>query len=1263
MLVPDQSHIDRIREALWTHSGGGASLMIGSGFSRSATKTRPHGEDPPIWRDIAKAIADKLYPQDDSDGEQDELTEPRATEGLLSLAQEYETAFGRSDFHHLLQELVRDDDFMPGDTHTRLLKLPWRDVFTTNWDTLLERTRASVANQAYSVVRNMDEIPLAKRPRIVKLHGSFPSHFPLIFTEEDYRTYPTRFAPFVNTVQQAMMETVLCLIGFSGDDPNFLHWSGWVRDNLGPAAPRIYLAGWLGLSSHRRRMLEERNVVPIDLARHPKAAQWPKHLRHRYSTDWLLHTLERGRPYDVTEWPSPPPQPQSSIPDYLQPVHTVVSDAPKAEPFELTAMDSPERLKELLDIWAHNRAIYPGWLVAPASTRTSLSLQMDESEPRILDAVQDLNPVDQIKAVRELVWRREILLCPMSPKLVSAAERVLELVDCQSLTINGAHDMTIEWTAVREAWQTIALALVTTARHAFARDLFDKRLEALSSFSAYDSNVHHHIHHERCLWAVYSGDYDELVRLLDEWQTKDCDPAWMVRKAAMLVEVDQIDKATELTNQALSTIRSNLDNGRSLTAPSREGWALWLAQALEIGSHGRTTEHPLDISSFSRRWRELAVVKCDARSEERAVAAELEGTSQKKDGRPFDLGVTQGQKYSFSNEEYTRWVAARRAIRLSEVGGLPPSGVGFYRASDILKLAADELAATEPELATRLILRTLDYDKDPLLERVLSRSRVAVLAADTAQVLAESCDRVIEYALPRMHRPGKYKRAVFWIERLRVAMEVLSRLVLRLEPGLVETTFIKALGYYRNDLVAGDPWLTEPVGNLLRRSWEALPEDRRISRLPDLLSAPMVGLDDFTAFDSRYLDPGELVQDELVRHSRTPVNEGHWHDVFSLLTRGLRAGGEARKRASLRLAPLVLAARLTETDSSQVAQALWSEEYAAPDGLPRDTSLFDWAFLLFPEPTPGLAEQRFRDKWLAASQVGQENAPNLHDILQQVGSALAGLKVHRQPLALSQDERSYLIDIVEQWSTTPVPIVPNRVFPIDERGFREATRHAISGLRTVISEIQLPEFIGEKLYKKVQQLIESEFPAFALITGLVQAIPSRFDELVLLMRTGLASENQALAEGAAIGLHHWLTASNGVAAQIPSPPVDLVREIGVVIATRSKGSLGQALRTATWVSDEGTTAQKEALRELVLQGLGYLAEELRYDREHAQDDDLDVPFLRWRSAQLAQSLAKQGGKDAPAVSQWLRIIEEDPLPEVRYVKISALVQRPDGDDQ
>ena len=103
-----------------------------------------------------------------------------------------------------------------------------------------------------------------------------------------------------------------------------------------------------------------------------------------------------------------------------------------------------------------------------------------------------------------------------------------------------------------------------------------------------------------------------------------------------------------------------------------------------------------------------------------------------------------------------------------------------------------------------------------------------------------------------------------------------------------------------------------------------------------------------------------------------------------------------------------------------------------------------------------------------------------------------------------------------------------------------------------------------------------------------------------------------------------------------------------MIATRRKKALGQALEIAKWVFDEGNDAQKEAIRDLALQGLGYLVEELRYDREYDQDDD--VPFLRWACAHLALAMAECGLGDDPAVARWSENIENDPLPEVRYAR-------------
>ena len=1234
MPVPDQSHINRVRDALWQRSGGGASVMVGSGFSRNALKARPDANDPPTWREVAKAVYDKLYLQD---GDRDAIAEASQTSDFLKLAQEYEVAFGRGELHSFIRSLIRDDDFKPGDLHTRLLRLPWRDVFTTNWDTLLERARTAVAGRAYSVVRNMDEIPQANRPRIVKLHGSLPAHFPLIFTEEDYRTYPRQFAPLVNTAQQAMMETVFCLIGFSSDDPNFLEWSGWVRDNLGKSAPKIYLAGWLNLLPHRRRMLEDRNIVPIDLALHPKASEWPEPLRHQYATEWILHTLERGVPYDVTLWPSlPSAQEHGALPTHLEPVEIVKSDTPQEEPIQLPSSSS-DSVRQLLGVWAHNRKIYPGWLAVPSSEQQLLSQSTNAWEPMILQVLPDLAPIDRLNAIRELVWRKEILLEPIL-QLESEAEKTLKPIDCHRRTIDGVVDLTIEWAAVREAWRTVALALVTTARFRFDEDAFEKRIAALSPFRNDHPDVAQRIHHERCLWAVYSMDFEALGDLLKDWQTENCDPVWMMRKAAILSEMDQKDDAIELLNHALSAIRESPGDERSLAGPSREGWALLQTQAFEREFSGQVKKQ-IDAPLAFTRWRELASLKCDASTEKHWYAEAIKDSDKKNEKLPFDLGHRQEDTIHISNAEYDRQIAAYRAIRLSEVAGLPP--IVNHFASDILKLAAGKLSMTDPEIAARLVLRVLNYDQDPLLTQVLSRTRVAAMPVNSVRRLTQVCNSAIEHALPHAGGP---KRTIFWTERLSVVLEALSRLVLRAEPEMAETVFDKALEYYRNNHVAQHKWLAKPVQHILERSWKTLPKDRQSARVLDFLNAPIVGMDGFTASSARYPDPGWLLQDEFPLPARTSDNENRWREITSLLVRGLNAGGEARKRASARIVKIALKGLLSDNETSQVAQALWSQDHTAPDDLPGGTALYGWVFLFLPEPEPGLAEQRFRRKWLDIDNSPQRNGADLDELLSQVGHAISELKDSQYSLTLSDREQEYLACLIGQWAEAP-PVRQAPFFFNNER--IKWTRRAIFYLRSILLKVSIPEATATKLYEKVQALKGSDTPRLRLIAGIARALPDHFDEIALLVRMELTSDDSTSAKDAAWGLHSWLVESDSTPELCP-PPDDLIREIGVIIATRRKVILGQALQTAKWVFAEGSEAQREIIGQLAIQGLGYLAEELRYDREH--DLDFDVPLLRRGCAHLALAMAEQGFGDDPAVARWLEIYKEDPLPEVRYAK-------------
>ena len=61
--IPDQSHLNKVRDALWSRPSAGASVMIGSGFSRNADKPRSEVDDLPLWSDVAAAIASGPYPR------------------------------------------------------------------------------------------------------------------------------------------------------------------------------------------------------------------------------------------------------------------------------------------------------------------------------------------------------------------------------------------------------------------------------------------------------------------------------------------------------------------------------------------------------------------------------------------------------------------------------------------------------------------------------------------------------------------------------------------------------------------------------------------------------------------------------------------------------------------------------------------------------------------------------------------------------------------------------------------------------------------------------------------------------------------------------------------------------------------------------------------------------------------------------------------------------------------------------------------------
>lgn len=265
------NYLEQIKERLWSGDEyGNVGLMVGAGFSRNAETRSVNAQPFPSWKELANIMYKELYPSINAN-----YSEQLHSRDPLRVASGYRVTFGRSALNRLLQKIIPDNDYFPGKLHEMLLKLPWADIFTTNYDTLLERTLPFVHNRKYEVIRKVGRIHNSRKPRIVKLHGTFPDITPFTITEEDYRLYPKEFAAFVNMVQQSLMENIFCLIGFSAEDPNFLKWMGWIRDNLGSEAPQIYLIGILDMPEPEKKLFEERGIFPIDLGPVFPKEDWP----------------------------------------------------------------------------------------------------------------------------------------------------------------------------------------------------------------------------------------------------------------------------------------------------------------------------------------------------------------------------------------------------------------------------------------------------------------------------------------------------------------------------------------------------------------------------------------------------------------------------------------------------------------------------------------------------------------------------------------------------------------------------------------------------------------------------------------------------------------------------------------------------------------------------------------------------------------------------------------------------------------------------
>ena len=584
--------LSEIRRNLHDSRGSRATIMIGSGFSRNAVPLQSSRRSMPTWQDLIFEMVKRLYSESERESV---LGKSSATSSALRLAQEFETAFGRPALIELVRETIQDDAFVPGKLHRQLLELPWSDVFTTNYDCLLEKASRHTRRQRYEVVRNMMDIPVAMRPRIVKLHGTLPDLENLVLTENDFRSYPRCRAPFVNLVQTSLAENSFCLFGFSGDDPNFLNWTGWVRDELGERAPFIYFFTYskFGLRAFQRQLLESRRIIPVNLHELYPGARDIADAHRR-----LLKTLrERIGP---------------SVPSWNSGRRYAVSRIDKSVAQEpLFPGDDVKSWKKAIRIWRRHREEFQGWVVLPQRSlerlAENLSFWIGRANAKL---VEKWSVVDRVMLVRELAWRAATASTPLYDGFVYNIIDPL-LQDLHSKDSQKSREAELKmWEISRyefdEAVRYIHLQVLRHAREigddSRFNDFITKCRVKCKSLTESEED-HQFINYQIALRELGRLDHIAALDVLRNWRTHSASPIWKVRRASLYLECGEVVRGRQLLDDAFRHVRSIPVASNDYESLSTEGALLTVLRCLRHSdeSNERIVKHSVDLTNAAAR--------------------------------------------------------------------------------------------------------------------------------------------------------------------------------------------------------------------------------------------------------------------------------------------------------------------------------------------------------------------------------------------------------------------------------------------------------------------------------------------------------------------------------------------------------------------------------------------------------------------------------------------------------------------------------------
>ena len=671
-----RTKLDSIRKHL--HDGK-VSCFVGAGFSKNAEMddtTRMKD-----WFELADDFYETLYGEKPS--EQDVRYK-----NVLRLASQVEASKGRGALESLLQNSLPDERVYPGRLHIDQMKLPWSDVFTTNYDTLLEKAFIE-ADRYYHKVTNKETLLYAPHPRLVKLHGSFPDIRPFIITEEDYRTYPQRFPEFVNTVRQSLIENILCLIGFSGDDPNFQNWIGWLRDVMGVQASPVYQITY--------------NIQPHDSN---------IHLSH----DLGLDIINLADIKDI-----------KGFPEALDFFLTYVGKEYKTKwsgRINNNRLESSD-IDVLMIKMKQVRKSYPGWIVLPISHMGEFSDTKEEIPFWSNKYSECIDISKRIEFLYEINWRIETALGSFDIDWYLQALEELSLEDTEVLA-----------KAIYQKLFWLKISLLNSYRIKRKDENYGQLLSWIENYTPeliYEQK--RLLTYIKCLYAISKLDYSNVQQFVNNWDLRSLDYQGHLWKAGILIEIGQLRESEVLLRDLLKSVKRNILTSRysSQLASVRSAIELFLWRIDNTYSTDRPKPNPdFDFAGIERHCRDM-INKEDNQASHYQIT---HGFNLLEFGKLWHLGGS-----GFKGDYY----GTIRYFRLYEKLGFPmgiPNHISLN--IEVKTSMIERLLRYYPKYALQWIVRCCDHKTVDALNRATLQYLSREEACDFFDETIASCEAGLE---------------------------------------------------------------------------------------------------------------------------------------------------------------------------------------------------------------------------------------------------------------------------------------------------------------------------------------------------------------------------------------------------------------------------------------------------------------------------------------------------------------------------------------